>query len=111
MYCEVCLTKRCCVCRKIKLFQVRLVTIEGIEQAICPRHFGAFQRFIKNELNSKWLADEEFKAFIEKSRMDRMQAEYARKVASGEVIPSSENPELPDIDDLVDRMFGDKSKE
>jgi hypothetical protein len=87
------------------------VTIEGTEQAICPRHFGAYQRFLKNELNPKWLADEEFKAFIEKFRLDRMQAELARKIANGEVIQASENLALPDIDDLVDKMFGDKSED
>jgi hypothetical protein len=87
-----------------------LVDIEGIEQAICPRHFGAYQRFRSDTLNPKWLADEEFKAFIEKFRMDKMQAELQRKIASGEVIPTAENPALPDIDDLVDRMFGDKSR-
>jgi hypothetical protein len=94
------------------LFQVRLVAIEGIEQAICPRHFGAFQRYLKNELNLKWLADEEFSAFLDKFRMDKLQSENDLKRARGEVVQDSS---LPDIDDIVSQMFdgklGNQSKE
>ena len=114
MYCEMCLTKRCCVCRKIKLFQVRLVDIEGMERAICPRHYGSFQRFRSPEatggLQDKWLADKEFREFIDKTRLDRAHEEMIRKQAAGEVV---QNPDV-DYDAVIEAMLnssGVKSKE
>jgi hypothetical protein len=111
MYCEVCLTKRCCVCGKIKLFQVRLVEIEGTEQAICPRHYGSYQRFRSASLNPHWLADREFDLFIDRLRMDKLQREAERKMENGEIVPNqaiSDAELMRKLDEELERKFNSK---
>jgi hypothetical protein len=85
-----------------------------MERAICPRHYGSFQRFRSPEatggLQDKWLADKEFREFIDKTRLDRAHEEMIRKQAAGEVV---QNPDV-DYDAVIEAMLnssGVKSKE